>query len=165
MRALLASGLAATLLLAPSTGYLQTARAETFVTVQPAGQWLASQFIGQSVTNQAGERIGDINDLLFGKDGKIANVVIGVGGFLGIGAKNVAVPYESLSIASDANGKRVITIALSKERLQAAPDFKPTETTVYMRAREQAGKLGREAIDKTKELTGEASKKIEDMRK
>src|SRR5262245_62099515 len=49
-----------------------------FVTVQPQGEWLASLFIGQPVTNQAGETVGDVNDVLFDKAGRISTVVIGV---------------------------------------------------------------------------------------
>jgi len=49
-------------------------------------------------------------------------------------------------------------------RLEAAPDFKPTEKTVYMRAREQATDLGRKAANKASELKDKAAQKIEDMR-
>jgi PRC-barrel domain len=136
-----------------------------FVTVQPQGQWLASQFLGQAVTNQAGENIGNINDVLFDKSGRIATAVIGVGGFLGLGEKNVAVPFASLSFTADPQGKRVVTVALSKERLQAAPEFKPTEKTVYMRAKETAVDVGQKAADKARELSDKAGKKIDEMRK
>jgi sporulation protein YlmC with PRC-barrel domain len=158
------AAVAAMLLVASASSFAQSGP-DTFVTVQPAGQWLASQFIGQTVTNQAGEKIGDINDLLFDKSGKIANVVIGVGGFLGMGEKNVGVPYSSLSFTADATGHRVVSVALSKERLQAAPDFKPTEKTAYMRAKEQAGEMGQKAMAKARELADQASKKIDDMKK
>jgi hypothetical protein len=117
------------------------------------------------VTNQAGERVGDINDLLLDKNGQISTVVIGVGGFLGVGEKYVAIPFGSLSITADANGKRVLNVPLSADRLRAAPDFKATEKTVYMRAKEQAGEMGQKAIDKAKELKDTAGKKIEEMKK
>ncbi len=165
MTRLMVTAFAAALLLAPAAGYAQGAKPEAFVTVQPAGQWLASQFIGEPVVNQAGEKIGNINDLLFDKSGRVANVVIGVGGFLGIGEKNVGVPYDALSITADANGRRVLNASLSKAQLEAAPEFKPTEKTVYMRAKEQAGEMGQKAIDKTRELTDKAGKKIDDMKK
>jgi hypothetical protein len=163
MKTTLAAALAAALLFAPTSSFAQ-AKTQNFVTVQPAGQWLASQFIGQPVTNEAGESIGNINDLLFDKSGRVGNVVIGVGGFLGIGEKNVAMAYDALSITADANGKRVVQIAVSKAQLQSAPDFKATEKTVYMRAKERAGDLGQQAVDKAGELKDKASKKIEDMR-
>jgi sporulation protein YlmC with PRC-barrel domain len=163
MKATLAAAFAGALLLGPASAYAQ-GTPPAFVTVQPSGQWLASQFIGQPVTNQAGERIGDINDLLFDKSGRIANVVIGVGGFLGMGEKNVALPYGDLAITADASGKRVVQIAASKDLLQSAPDFKATEKTVYMRAKERAGEFGQQAAEKAGELKYSAAKKIEDMR-
>ncbi len=113
----------------------------------------------------AGETIRDINDLLFDKSGRVATVVIGVGGFLGLGEKNVAVPSSSLSFTADANGKRVVTVPLSKERLQTAPEFKATEKTAYMRAKETAAEMGQKAADKARELGDKAGKTIEDMRK
>ena len=152
-----------TVLLVPV--HAQTAKPQDFVAVQPAGQWLARQFIGQSVANPAGETIGDINDMLFDKSGRIANVVIGVGGFLGIGEKSVAIPFSSLSITVDANGKRLVSVPLSREGLRAAPEFKPTEKTPYMRAKEQATDLGRKAMDAARDLTDKAEKKIEEMKK
>jgi sporulation protein YlmC with PRC-barrel domain len=155
----------AALLMAPAAADAQTARPEPFVTVQPEGQWLASLFIGQPVSNEAGERVGDINDLLFDKSGRIVNVVIGVGGFLGIGEKSVAVPYSALSITAGADGKRVVGLAQSKEQLKSAPDFKPTEKTVYMRAKDRAGEIGRKAFDDAGELTDKAAKKLEEMRR
>ncbi len=136
-----------------------------FVTVQPQGEWLGSLFLGQAVTNQAGETIGDVNDVLFDKTGRISTVVIGIGGFLGIGEKSVAVPFPTLSFTADANGKRVVMAPLSRERLQAAPEFKATEKSMYMRAKETATEYGQKAIDKARELGDKAGKKIEEMRK
>jgi sporulation protein YlmC with PRC-barrel domain len=166
-----ASALATTLVFASASGFAQSvppagnAADSTFVTVQPQGLWLASQFLGQAITNQAGETIGDVNDVLFDKNGRMATVVIGAGGFLGLGEKNVAVPFDSLSFTADASGKRVVTVPLSKERLQAAPEFKATEKTVYMRAKETAVEMGQKAVDKARQLGDQAGKKIEDMRK
>jgi sporulation protein YlmC with PRC-barrel domain len=162
----------ATMLLVASAAFAQstptppmhTGNAE-FITVQPQGEWRASLFIGQPITNQAGETVGDINDLLFDKTGRITTAVIGVGGFLGLGEKNVAVPFNTLSFTADANGKRIVTAPLSKGRLQAAPEFKPTEKSMYMRAKETAADIGHKAVDKARELGDKAGKTIEDMRK
>jgi sporulation protein YlmC with PRC-barrel domain len=164
MRAKLAAALAASLLLAPSVALAQTRTSDPFITVQPADQWLASQFIGQGVSNEAGEMIGSIKDVLFDKSGRMANVVIGVGGFLGIGEKDVAIPYNALAITADANGKRVIKAALSRDRLHGAPEFRATEKTTYMRAKEQAVDVGQKALDKATELKEQAGRKIEEMR-
>jgi hypothetical protein len=164
MRTSAAAAVALALVLTPAAAFAQSGKAGEFVAVQPAGQWLASQFIGQSVTNAAGETIGDINDVLFDKSGRAANVVIGVGGFLGIGEKSVAIPYDQLTITADPTGKRVVTAPLSKERLQSAPEFKATEKTVYMRAKEQATEMGQKAVDTASELKDKAARKIEEMR-
>jgi len=101
--------------------------------------------------------------VLFDKTGRVSTAVIGVGGFLGIGEKSVAVPFSALTFTADSAGKRVVTVPLSKERLQAAPAFQPTEKTVYMRAKEQAGELSQKALDKAAELRDKAAKKIEEM--
>jgi sporulation protein YlmC with PRC-barrel domain len=162
LKAPLAIALAAGLALAPAASLAQSS--QKYVGVQPAGQFLATQFVGQPVTNAAGETVGNINDLLFDKSGRVANVVIGVGGFLGIGEKNVAVPYSSLSITADTNGKRVIRANLSKAGLEAAPAFKATEKTVYMRAKEQATDLGEKAYNKAGEISDQAAKKLQDIR-
>src|SRR5258708_21937071 len=58
------------------------------------GNWRASKLVGLSVYNDNNESIGSINDMLTEKDGKIKAVVIGVGGFLGIGEHLIAIPYE-----------------------------------------------------------------------
>jgi len=167
MKVALLSVFAAAVLIAPTVGTSQTAKPQadsSFITVQPAGQWLATRFIGHPVSNDAGQSIGNINDLLLDKSGSIANVVIGVGGFLGIGEKNVAIPFNLLAITADADGKRVVQVGLSRERLEAAPEFKPTEKTVYMRAKEQATDLGRKAAHEASELKDKAAKRIEDLR-
>ena len=145
MKASIAVPFALALLAGSASGFAQSPKNQ-FVTLQPAGQWLSSQFIGQPVSNDAGENVGNINDLLFDKGGRIVNVVIGVGGFLGIGEKNVAMPYAALSITADDNGKRVIKLAVSSEKLKAAPDFKATAKTVYMRVKEKAGEMGERAL-------------------
>jgi len=170
MKATIIPALAAALIVASAAAAAQTSPPATqktdapFVTVQPEGQWLASRFIGQVVTNHAGEAIGDINDLLFDRSGRISTAVIGVGGFLGMGEKSVAIPFDSLSFSTDAKGKRVVTIELSKERLEAAPSFKATEKSFYIRAKEKAGEIGQKTGTKAGELRDKAVKKIEDMR-
>jgi hypothetical protein len=65
--------------------------------------------------------------------------------------------YTELSITADANGKRVVKLAVSKEQLKAAPDFKPTEKTVYMRAKEKAGEMGEQALERARELRDKAT--------
>jgi sporulation protein YlmC with PRC-barrel domain len=65
-------------------------------TMHREGEWRASKLVGVNVYNQANEKIGDINDVILDKSGKIANVIIGVGGFLGMGEHYVAVAFDKL---------------------------------------------------------------------
>jgi sporulation protein YlmC with PRC-barrel domain len=60
------------------------------------GQWRSSKLIGVNVYNDNNEKIGDINELIVDKSGKVDEVVLGVGGFLGMGEHYVAVPMEKL---------------------------------------------------------------------
>ena len=83
-------------------------RAATATTGQPAhaqmalkGSWRASKLMGLNVYNEANEKLGDINELLVDKSGKIEAVVIGVGGFLGMGEHDIAV-FANRAIARDA---------------------------------------------------------------
>jgi len=65
------------------------------------GSWRASKMVGLSVYNDNNESIGSINDMLTEKDGKIKAVVIGVGGFLGVGEHLVAIPFEKIKFVSE----------------------------------------------------------------
>jgi sporulation protein YlmC with PRC-barrel domain len=63
------------------------------------GNWRASKLVGLSVYNDKNESVGSINDMLTDKNGKIVAVVIGVGGFLGVGEHLVAVPFEKVKFS------------------------------------------------------------------
>jgi sporulation protein YlmC with PRC-barrel domain len=96
-------------------------------TVAPADGYLASNIIGENVYNGTGddaEDIGKVNDILVTADGKIQAVVVGVGGFLGIGEKNVAVDFAELDWA-EKNGDRWLVAPTTKEQLEALPAFDP----------------------------------------
>ena len=65
------------------------------------GNWRASKLVGLSVYNENNESLGSINDLLTDKSGNIKAVVIGVGGFLGVGEHLVAVPFEKIKFVNE----------------------------------------------------------------
>jgi sporulation protein YlmC with PRC-barrel domain len=87
---------------------------------------LASEIIGKQVYSSAAadaEHIGDINNLVVGDDGAIEAVIIGVGGFLGMGEKNVAVSMAALQwVAAEDNTERYV-LETTKEALNTAPAF------------------------------------------
>ena len=91
------------------------------------GNWRASKVVGLSVYNDKNESLGSINDLLTDKSGKIVAVVIGVGGFLGLGEKQVAVDYTSLQWTVAADNTERFVLATTKDALTSAPDFKTVD--------------------------------------
>ena len=140
------------------------AAAIAFTTEQPATEWLAHVFIGADVLNAAGETVGDVRDLLFDRTGRINMVVLGVGGFLGVGEKHVAVPFSALTYTVSKDGVRIISIALSKDELMKAPAFKAVEKTRMDAVRDKASDIGHKTVEKAVELKDQAAKKIEDMK-
>ncbi|MBN9364539.1 MULTISPECIES: PRC-barrel domain-containing protein [unclassified Devosia] len=92
---------------------------------------LATEIIGKQVyssTATDAEHIGDVNNLVVGERGEVAAVVIGVGGFLGIGEKNVAVNYSELQWVTAEDGTKRFVLNTTKEALETAPNFETTET-------------------------------------
>src|SRR3984957_12276673 len=71
-------------------------RSETIVAVHRDGEWRSSKLIGLDVYNDANQKIGAIEELIVDKSSKVENVVLGVGGFLGMGEHYVAVPMDKL---------------------------------------------------------------------
>jgi hypothetical protein len=87
-----------------------------------SGDVSAKELLDETVTNGARENIGDINDILIDREGKVAAVIVGVGGFLGMGEKDVALPYETFG--KDDNDELVIGTSASKASLQSAPEHR-----------------------------------------
>jgi putative membrane protein len=67
-----------------------------YITRQTPTEWTAEALIGRTVENAKGDNLGDINNVIINEKGDVVAVVIGVGGFLGIGEKNVGVPFDAL---------------------------------------------------------------------
>ncbi len=81
-----------------------------------------SDYYNQTVYDNRDNKIGDVNDMLLDNSGKINAVIVGVGGFLGVGEKNVAVPFSLLKVA-DKDGSRYLVLEANKEALQSAPGY------------------------------------------
>lgn len=90
------------------------------------GQILASAFIGQPVynsNNDDAETIGKLHDFVLGSDGAVQAAIIGVGGFLGIGSKDVAIGADQLMLSKRSDGKKWLIVQATKDELSAAPAF------------------------------------------
>ena len=82
--------------------------------------------MGQAVYTAANENIGEINDLIMNKELNNIVAIVGVGGFLGIGEKDVAIPIGDIAAVKDENNALRLTISASKEQLEALPVFDRT---------------------------------------
>lgn len=107
----------------PDVTQQATNAAPQFIGQQQDGQMLASNIIGKTVTGPNDENLGDVNDIILGADGQPDAVVIGVGGFLGLGEKNVAVPFDTITSTTDTDGNLKLSLNTTKEALDAAPAF------------------------------------------
>lgn len=98
----------------------QSATTANWYTLQQ-GDLRASRLIGMAVSNAAGESIGDINEIVLTQDGKVGAVVVGVGGFLGMGEREVAIPFSSLKMVADSNGATTVSVDATRDSLAGAP--------------------------------------------
>lgn len=91
-----------------------------------ADGWLATEIIGETIYNSTGddaEAIGDVNDFVLDQNGEIGAVVVGVGGFLGIGQKSVAINWEDLELSQDMDGNNRLVANMTREQLENAAEF------------------------------------------
>jgi sporulation protein YlmC with PRC-barrel domain len=107
-------------------GMLPTSvRAAELVVIDPkplAQAWRASKLIDAPVVNDAGQHIGNINDLLISQSNEVLFAVLSVGGFLGIHERLVAVPYSSLKVSD--SGDKVVLPGATKDALRKLPEFR-----------------------------------------
>jgi sporulation protein YlmC with PRC-barrel domain len=134
-----------------------------YIAQQKNGEWLTSRLIGTVVENSAGENLGDINDVIVSENGEVVGAVIGVGGFLGMGEKNVAVPYGKISTTVKGDNQTIVVLNVTREELQAAPDYsdlKGQPLSVTKRLRDSASETYKNAKDKASETYKQAKERV-----
>jgi hypothetical protein len=87
--------------------------------------WRTSKLLGSDVMNGSNEKVGKVDDMLVTADGTLTVAILDVGGFLGIGARRVAIPVRQLTLSSSGKPKIVLQGA-TKEALKSLPEFKYT---------------------------------------
>jgi hypothetical protein len=108
---------------APSAAAKPAGKAN-FVTKQSSDQHLASKFNGTDVIGADDAKIGDVSDVLFDKDYKVIAFIVGVGGFLGIGSKDVAIDPASFSpVPGKDSTDMKLRLSMTKDELKAAEAF------------------------------------------
>lgn len=132
-----------------------------FIAKQQTTEWLATDLVGLTVENPAGEELGDINDLVLGKDGQVVGAVVGVGGFLGMGEKNVAIPFGIVETKT-ADDETIVLLNTTREALEGAPDYADTEgkpLSLSKRLTDEAS----ETYEKAKETASETYNQAKDQ--
>ena len=147
---------------APVTGAY--AQGISFQKGQVAGELAAVRLAGTRVFNAKTDVIGTISDVVLGADGRATTVVINVGGFAGVGSKQVGVPYSALKVGPVVDGSRVLLLDASKEQLQAAPTYIATDPGRVERAKQKASEWLKVAKEKASELSKQAGDAVQGMR-
>ena len=127
--------------LQPSYAMGTTATTTKWMTQEAAGQWRTSKMIGLNVFNNSNEKIGSVSELIVDRSGKLEAVVVGVGGFLGLGEHDVAVPYSQINwryqpVASSSTSTTPTTsgAASPASRNESSPALDPAERVRAERA-------------------------------
>ena len=99
-----------------------TAPSRPFSPPSPADSATITNYYKQSVYNPDNTKIGDVDDVLVDKSGKVTALVIGVGGFLGMGTKDVIIPFSDVTL-NHRNNSNELTVNETKDTLKAAKGF------------------------------------------
>ncbi|MEA2974845.1 MAG: hypothetical protein QOF19_365 [Alphaproteobacteria bacterium] len=109
---------------ADSSASKGSASSAAIISSQKPDQWLASKFKGTDVLGPDNAKVGDVTDILFTKDGKIDAYLVSVGGFLGVGTKDVALaPSQFQVVPGDNNSADKLKISMTKDQLKEAQNF------------------------------------------
>jgi sporulation protein YlmC with PRC-barrel domain len=119
----LATAAATAMILLAPVANAQTAKVTQITVIEPATVmkgYRASKIVGMTLTNEANETVGKIDDLVIRADDKVVVAIVSVGGFLGVGDRLVAVPYESIAWRENTG----VLPGATKDRLKTFPEFK-----------------------------------------
>jgi sporulation protein YlmC with PRC-barrel domain len=98
------------------------AYAATTMSAAPSDSWTVTNYYKQDVYDPHQSKVGAVDDVLLDKAGKVTGLVIGVGGFLGAGEKDVIVPFTAVKTEKK-NDKWYLTLDETKDDLKSAPGF------------------------------------------
>jgi sporulation protein YlmC with PRC-barrel domain len=132
-------------IVAPTTMAPPSPASEMFLLQQSSSEWRASKLLGVNVIGPDNVKIGDIDDLVIEHSGTVRAVVIGVGGFLGVGEKDVAIPLKSLLITQSPNGDKIekVSVTITKDQLKNAPGFKWNQAAAVLPSDKRSENLHR----------------------
>ncbi len=98
-------------------------QSQSYMNAAPPKGMHASKLIGADVKTTGDKNVGSVSDLIINKDGQVLAIVVGVGGFLGMGEKNVAISWDKVTQSGTAD-KQELRIGESRDALLSAPEYK-----------------------------------------
>lgn len=102
------------------------------MTVSPSDGWTVTNYYKQPVYDAQENKIGSVDDVLIDKQGKVTALILGVGGFLGVGEKDVSLPFSAVKMTKK-NDKWWLTVNETKDSLIKAPGYKyDSNTTTWV---------------------------------
>jgi sporulation protein YlmC with PRC-barrel domain len=110
-----------------NNGYLFVSKASAAAPMPYSTQADMQKLIGTNIKNPAGDTVGEVKSVRVDAAGKISAVIVSVGGFLGVGDREVAIAWNDINVTED--GKSVTT-PLTKDNLEAMPEYKYRATTL-----------------------------------
>jgi sporulation protein YlmC with PRC-barrel domain len=94
----------------------------------PSDTATVADWYRQTVYDSNDKKVGTISDVLLDKDGKVAALIVAVGGFVGVGSKDVAVPFSAVQ-STTKNNRTYLVMNTTKEELTSAPGYKFDRTS------------------------------------
>jgi len=102
----------------------ESGSAAQIMTTVPANSVTVTHWYKQNVYDPGDNKIGEIMDVLVDREGKATALIVGVGGFLGMGEKDVAVPFSAVRVTTKDNNKWYLVMNATKDALKSAKGFK-----------------------------------------
>ncbi len=127
----------------PTAGTQHQSGGKATLTRAPANAFHVDWLMGKEINAQAGDdTIGTVNDVLIGEDGKVVAVIVGVGGLLGMGEREVAIPWDAIQHTRDEDGDSEFTTNMTQASLESAPEYDRDATSTT--GRDAAGTRDRD---------------------
>ena len=98
------------------------------------GSRQAQSVLGKEVRSSADENMGRIVDVVVDRAGRVRAAVIDFGGFLGVGSRKIAVDWNALDFGSNDRKRDVVTLALTRDQVKAAPEYKDKQAVIVLGA-------------------------------
>lgn len=130
---------------------------DIFIASQKDDDWLTANLVGAYVNDSEGNSLGSIQNVLLDKNQKVRALVVGVGGFLGIGTKAVAVDIDEFEQSRGEDGSPELGLSASKEQLQEAPAFKSLDQQMAEEKAKAAQQKAKQNMQDQQQSTGGAT--------